>query len=200
MAIFWDNLKRHEDNIEKHKITDEEIQFLKNLQHEMNTQDHVCQADPRYWVIRDYKKVYGNELSSADGVSIYDSEYCNTVAEIEYQFFKIDNVIDDILKALEDESYELNEEEIENIKLAYDTDSLIEALKGIDTYDFVIMEYQNIPVDKGMFLTHEAAIDHLRKNSYHYCGKAHTYAQTAWRSSEEKLWSILQTVDFDNLK
>ena len=50
-----------------------------------------------------------------------------------------------------------------------------------------------------MFLTHEAAIEHLKRNDYHYSDKAHTYAQTAWRSQEEKLWNILQTVDFDKL-
>ena len=37
----------HEDTVEKHEITKEEILFLKELQKEMNTQDTVCQADPQ---------------------------------------------------------------------------------------------------------------------------------------------------------
>lgn len=200
MAKFWENLKRHEDNIEKHKITDEEIQFLKKLQHEMNTQDTVCQANPRYWVIRDYKKVCEKELNNPDGIIIYDSDSCFTVAEIEYQFLATDNIVNEILEAFKKHEYELGEEEIENIKLAYDMDSLIEYLEEIETYDFEIMQYEDIPVDSGMFLTHEAAIEHLRRNDYHYCDKAHTYAKTAWRSTEEKLWDILQTVDFDKLR
>ena len=32
-------------------MTDEQRQFLKDLQHELNTQDTVCQADPRFWVV-----------------------------------------------------------------------------------------------------------------------------------------------------
>ena len=33
-------------------ITEQDIECLKQLQHEMNTQDTVCQADPRFWVVR----------------------------------------------------------------------------------------------------------------------------------------------------
>jgi len=54
MARYWEHLKYHDDNIPKRPITTEEIQFLIELQREMNTQDHVSQADPRYWVIRDF--------------------------------------------------------------------------------------------------------------------------------------------------
>lgn len=199
MAKFWENLKRHEDNVEKHKITNEEIQFLKNIQHEMNTQDNVGQADPRYWVIRNYKKVYGKELNNPDGISIYDPNSCNTIIQIDYEFFNTDGVIEEILKELEKDEYELSEDEIDNIKTAYDMESLVERLEEIESYEFHITEYEEIPEDSGMFLTHEAAIDHLERNHYHYAENAHTYAKTAWRSKEEKLWEILQTVDFDKL-
>lgn len=199
MAKFWNNLKKHPDNIEKHRITEEEIQFLKNLQHEMNTQDHVCQADPRYWVIRDYDEVYGEHLNNATGIVIYDSTCCETLLKEEYSGFDIDSTIEEIIKVLDEKEYELDADTIENIKLAYDTDSLIEAMKEIEEYEFSVYEYQEIAVDGGMFFTHEAAIEHLKRNDYHYSDKAHTYAQTAWRSKEEKLWNILQTVDFDKL-
>ena len=199
MAKFWENLKRHEDNVEKHKITNEEIQFLKNIQHEMNTQDNVGQADPRYWVIRNYKKVYGKELNNPDGISIYDPNSCNTIIQIDYEFFNTDGVIEEILKELEKDEYELSEDEIDNIKTAYDMESLVERLEEIESYEFHITEYEEIPEDSGMFLTHEAAIDHLERNHYHYAENVHTYAKTAWRSKEEKLWEILQTVDFDKL-
>lgn len=199
MAKFWNNLKKHPDNIEKHRITAEEIQFLKNLQHEMNTQDHVHQANPRYWVIRDYDEVYGEKLNNAAGIIVYDNTCCETLLKVEYSGFCINSTIEEIIKALDEKEYELDADTIENIKLAYDTDSLIEALGEIEEYDFSVYEYQEVAVDKGMFLTHEAAIEHLKRNDYHYSDKAHTYAQTAWRSREEKLWNILQTVDFDKL-
>lgn len=199
MAKFWNNLKKHPDNIEKHRITEEEIQFLKNLQHEMNTQDHLSQADPRYWVIRDYDEVYGDNLNNADGIIIYDSNCSETVLKVEYQLFDLDSTIEEIIKILDEKGYELDADTIENIKLAYDNDSLIESLEEIEDYEIYVYEYQEVAVDKGMFLTHEAAIEHLERNDHHYSDKAHTYAQTAWRSKEEKLWNILQTVDFDKL-
>ena len=61
MAKYWKHLEYHEDTVEKHKITEDEIRFLKELQKEMNTQDSCGQADPRYWVIRDFDKVYGRK-------------------------------------------------------------------------------------------------------------------------------------------
>ena len=52
MAIFNSNFKYHEDTVEKHPLTEEELQFLKAFQTERNTQDTVWQASPRYWVIK----------------------------------------------------------------------------------------------------------------------------------------------------
>ena len=71
----------HEDTVEKHEITKEEILFLKELQKEMNTQDTVCQADPRFWVIEGSERVYtGAEyannscmIASDDGTVIADT-------------------------------------------------------------------------------------------------------------------------------
>ena len=71
MAKYWEHLEYHEDTVEKHKITEDEIRFLKELQKEMNTQDSCGQADPRYWVIRDFGKVYGEKLNNPDGFTVY---------------------------------------------------------------------------------------------------------------------------------
>lgn len=199
MAKYWDNLEKHSDSIEKHKITKEEIQFLKNIQKEMNTQNTVSQADPRYWVIRNYEKVYGESLCSADGIAIYDDGGASLVLEIDYPCFGIDSVIEKILNEFIGQEYELEDDTIENLKLSYDISSLKDALNEIKEYNFLICEYQEIPKDEGMFLTHEAAVQHLKKNEHHYSDNAHTYAKTAWRSSEEMLWKILQTVDFDKM-
>lgn len=56
MAQFHENLHHHNDTTEKHPITKEELDFLSDLQHELNTQDHVGQADPRFWVIMGQEK------------------------------------------------------------------------------------------------------------------------------------------------
>ena len=43
----------HVDPYKKHRITDEELDFLQELQKEMNTQNTWAQADPRIWVIQE---------------------------------------------------------------------------------------------------------------------------------------------------
>lgn len=199
MAKYWDGLEKHLDSVGKHKITAEEIQFLKDLQKEMNTQNTVGQADPRYWVIRNYEKVYGESLCNADGIAIYDDYNGILVLETDYPCFGTDSVIEKILNEFKEQEYELDEDTIENLKLSYDMRSLVDALNDIEEYNFRVCEYEEIPKDEGMFLTHEAAVQHLKQNEHHYSENAHTYAKTAWRSSEELLWKILQTVDFGKL-
>ena len=108
MAKYWENLEYHEDTVEKHKITEDEIRFLKELQKEMNTQDNLGQADPRYWVIRDFDKVYGERLNNPDGFTVYDSDYGNEVCEIEYRTFATSEMVDEILKELKAQEYELS--------------------------------------------------------------------------------------------
>ena len=195
MAKLWE-LKYHEDTTEKHQITAEEIQFLKDLQKEMNTQDHVGQADPRYWTIKTYDKEYGKEMDDNDGICVCYESDCDTIWEGEVNFWNIDETVEAILQAIDKQGIELNEEEVEYIKNSYDESSLIEALEDAD---FEIMKWRTKSTCTGMFLTHKAAQEHLQRNDYHYSDDAHTYAMTAWRSSEEMLWKILQTVDFDKL-
>lgn len=55
-------------------LTEEQRGFLKELQQELNTQDHVCQADPRFWVVMERfnepcwdEQADSYELVDADG-------------------------------------------------------------------------------------------------------------------------------------
>lgn len=95
-------LEYHEDTVEKHKITKEEIEFLKELQKEMNTQDTVGQADPRFWVIARTKKEYvGEEYAEGEELVDVDCEriYADGLEEA-IKFFK-EEIIEE-----NDEDYE----------------------------------------------------------------------------------------------
>lgn len=196
MARYWEHLKYHDDNIPKRPITTEEIQFLIELQREMNTQDHVSQADPRYWVIRDFDKVYGSSLNNPDGYEIFmDGEQ---LLSIDYQMFNDTQVVDGIkayfLKEYEDVFEESDFEDV------YDVDDLKEMLE-YRGYEIIIVEYELTPKYSGMFLTQKAAEEHLRANDYHYADNATTYAMTAWRSREaDMLYKILHEVDFSKFE
>lgn len=197
MAKYLENLKYHKDTVEKHKITEDEIQFLKELQKEMNTQDNLGQADPRYWVIRDFDKVYGERLNNPDGFTVLDSDDGSEVCEIEYRIFGTSEMADEILKEFEEQEYDLSDDDKQAIEDAYDFDSLIESLEELN---FSVVRYEIVPKYSGMFLTQKAAEEHLRKNYYHYADNATTYAMTAWRSQEaDMLYKILHSVDFEQL-
>lgn len=193
MAKYWE-LKYHEDTTEKHEITQKELSFLKDLQKELNTQDAVGQADPKYWTIQDYAKTYGRDMNNPDGIVVYDSDACESVLEMDYS--SSCDINDNVLHALKENNYDLSEENEERIESAYDLETLCEVLEDLG---FSVSEYEKYPVSKGCFLTHKAADEHLRRNHYNYGKDAHTYAMTAWRSLEEPLWHILQKVDFDKL-
>lgn len=195
MAHLWEE-KYHDDTTEKHNITKEEIQFLMKFQKELNTQECYGQAEPKYFVIRDYEKVYGDALNNPDGIAIYDSDTGTTIYEGNIPMLGISEVIAKIIKKLEEDEYELSLEEKELIESSYDFDSLISALKE---KDFAVCEYQIIPKEKNFFFTQKAAQNHIRRNDYHYCNEVHSYAQTVWRSEEERLWDILRKVDWSKL-
>lgn len=213
-------LKTHEDEYpNKRVITTEEINFLKDLQHRINTQDHISQADPRYWVIRDYKKHYGKDLNNSDGWVIIDTTEGDTLLDSK-------NVVDDasscknyleaVIRTVLNEIKEndmlpehFNEDCFDSTKwkkdvvdLSYNVESFVENLNDfIDWADrFAVVEYEDIATDSNAFLSHEAAQAFLKSNSHHFSDNAHTYAVTAWRNPDaEKLIKILHEVDFDKL-
>lgn len=211
MAQFHKNLHHHNDTTEKHPITKEELDFLSDLQHELNTQDHVGQADPRFWVIMGQEKQVvpsGYE----DDVTLYDKLYDNDAAE------ELANGIDDIIKFLNkkfkdnDEPWEITQEcSSYTIKSKEDDeyDEYLCDLEELETwlhehnYKHCTFHYYSCKpkvYPDTMFLTEKSAANHLKENYYHYDDTAHTYAMTAWRSPEvEKLIKILQTVDFSNI-
>lgn len=205
MAYAHKYLKYHKDDIEKHKITKEEIEFLKNLQREMNTQDHVSQADPRFWVIKGSTRDYGK---GDNWEIIHDGD---TIAEnMEDAFDYLGELLEDSDRKIELEltknKYIQIVEHTENGKDAEcltDGEDVVDYLEFIGFEDYEIMYYEmtEIIYPNLMFITQKGAENHLLANDYHYSEDAHTYAMTAWRSGEvEKLWDILQKVDFGKLE
>lgn len=216
MAKYHKNLKYHKDEVEKHKITKEDIDFLRELQKELNTQDHLSQADPRFWVIKGSEKIYN--IEDADGYELYDDNGCSIVASnIEEVFEYIrDNLLDEINEldgvertlTLEDGIFgqqivvhwiddgEECDKELSNYE---DVANWLEEF-GYDDYRVVSYKIISKIYENTMFLTQKDAEDHLRANDYHYSEDAHTYAMTAWRSPRvEKLVKLLQSIDLDVL-
>lgn len=112
MAYFHKGLKYHEDTKVKRAISKEDIDFLKALQKERNTQDNCGTADVRTWVIKTRDDKQGNE-DSFNYIVLYNPCECRTLDT------------DDIYNELMEYVDSLNDLEVENIVYNADESRLI---------------------------------------------------------------------------
>ncbi|MCY8663678.1 hypothetical protein P9D54_13270 [Bacillus haynesii] len=171
-----------------------DIQFLKELQEELKTQDTDCQAAPRFWALMDYRWRETTE-GEHERISIYSSDAGECYELNEY----VENI-------LEDEYTIYTEEMLEELREIYDLEDESEMLKWIDENDndeiFPIFEIEeSFIVPNTMFLTKKEAKEHVKQNQHHYTKKVHTYAMTAWRAPKvQRLLTILETFDWDSIE
>lgn len=214
MAFYHKDLKYHDDTTEKRELSHGDIEFLLQLQHEMNTQDTTCTADPRFWVIKGSEKVRDNDDPDGYDLFVDGQEVATGTAEAcEYLNKEI----------LPDCDVDKSECRIEALPLLdffefvlhykgydgeddhdyMDVDDLNEFLKDNGYEDTQLVGFSIKPVvyPGTMFITEKAAREHLERNYYHYSDDAHTYCMCAWRSPDvERLWKILREVKWDELQ
>lgn len=195
-------------------LTEDDFDFLIELQHEMLTQDHVGQAAPRFWVVVGTRQV-GTSSEYAEGEQLiedtdiiadslesavkYFQEYIqenieediNVVIEKEetgsfesYKVVKIDTSVDVNVKGYNDQDEIIMEQ-----NFITGIEELLEALVDadvIDETDYSVGYYYNekYTYPDTMFLTNRSCKEHIVANHYHYADDAHSYAMTAWRSPE----------------
>lgn len=210
MAKYWEHLKYHEDTVVKEILSNDDVNFLKELQKEINTEDNVGTATPRYWVIRQPERIYHLAEDEADYYVFIDEcdKYELTLEDLKD---KLEYLCDDNLKSVEVkdgvltfEYFDEWLEEVEEYKVDYDNcyidgrDKILELLES----DVSVVYYKEVDatVDNCMFLTQIDAENHLRANDYHYHEKARTYCMCGWRSPRfERLINILSKTDFDSM-
>lgn len=56
----------------KRSLTQDDLVFLKELQHELNNQPTLATADPRYWVIRDYVYREATDGDDIEAVELFE--------------------------------------------------------------------------------------------------------------------------------
>lgn len=168
----------------------DDIQFLKELQKELITQDNDVQASPRFWTVGDYRMVPCPEGFQDEHHVVAPQRECY-------------GEINSILKEIEeDELDELSVEAKEDFKEIGCEDSALDWFKEYydEDADIVPMREEHFIRPNTMFLTKAEAKRHIELNHYHYSSKAHTYAMTAWRAPKvERLLKILETFDWDQL-
>ncbi|GLI82524.1 hypothetical protein ANABIO32_02110 [Rossellomorea marisflavi] len=173
----------------------EEIQFLKDLQEELLTQDNDCQAAPRFWSIMNYRWIRTEE-GEHERASVFFTEEC--------ELYQLDDLIKEIIDG--EVEHDLSDEDLAELKEIQEWESEEELFdwykKNINDECYLIYETEeSFIAPNSLFLTKAEAKRHLELNHYHYSPKAHTYAMTAWRAPKvEKLISILESFNWDKLK
>lgn len=211
-------------------LTEQELDFLIELQHEMLTQDPVSQAAPRFWVVAQEERV-SVAPGYEDGVELIGPEndkIADTLEEaVKYFIEYIDENFNSKLSCsyeyqlLKDEQYSTphytryalfrkdrqdKEAEADIHDFISDFEELLDALDDfhiIDKDDYNIFTYRNEHTIKKdtLFLTNRGCKRHIERNHYHYNDTVHSYAMTAWRSPEvEQLWNILDKINWKELK
>lgn len=170
----------------KRSLTQDDLMFLKELQHELNDQPTLATADPRFWVIRDYEYREATDGDDIEAVELFEGgeEHAK--------------------KWLEDNWLELG---ADGCLLAHYTNLGISISKGVikdyaenNALGCVFLTKLWAIVPDTTFLTLREAEEHLKANYYHYTTEAHTYCMHAWRSPDvAQLIKLLHTVDFDEL-
>ena len=183
-----------------------DIEFLKELQNTLNTQEIDSQASPRFWVLRDMRRTIVPS-DFADGSMIVDND------GNEYPESRMEDFIEIIIDDLEDENWNLDRLERERIidelkelkeqgNTVIDPNEVYEVLESYgcnELYD--LFDYVNVwfIVPNTMFLTKKEAKEHIEYNHYHYTKHVHTYAMTAWRSpAVSKLMDILMNHNWES--
>ena len=221
MPIFQETHPAEHDTVEKHEITPVELEFLSRLQFKLNTQDKMCQAAPRFWVIKGFRYEY---VPTDDVPYHVDFEYdheeffdtddpdhviaCNVK---ELYSFLVDNYAPKIHMSYDEKKdrltivHDIDDDGVvvRNVTTAIDylgeAKSLVNELTG-RAFDTVYVVKEPYVYPNTLFFTHESCENHLAKYARRYDDEAHAYAMTAQESPEiELLMAILQTVDWSKV-
>jgi len=168
-------------------LKNDDFEFLKELQHELLTQEQDCQADPRYWGILEKGQEYGVMEDYADGAEFY-----SYIAAANY-------TLDELKEHLIEEEL-FDEEELNGVDIPEEMVGFLEEHNMEDEYSIkYFRNIERVSIQTSCFLTKRACKEHIRLNHYHYT-KPQTYAMTAWRNPEfERLLNILKTIKFEEV-
>lgn len=183
-------------------LTENDIEFLKELSHELNTQTNDYNADPVFWGIRDEVK----SPPLADG---YGDCYVIVDTDDYYEIYSSDghtDNIDSFIRAMKNhegslqcDGKDMTEEEIEKSIRDNFIDCPYDFIVEHDLEEFYSEFNVNITYElvtnTGAFLTKRAALNHIELNRHHY-KNPHTYAMTAFRNYEfGKLIEIIKKIN-----
>ncbi len=169
----------------KIEVSEEDYNFLKDLQNELNTQETDGNAQPVYWGVLETREVGVPDecgeprIYRGDGV-------CGTLEEA---VMRIDESIRDFSEETQKVWHEIDKNNMLDV---------VEFAKShLDWREWRIVYVENVhslAENTGPFFTKRACKDYIKKVGYHF-SDPHTYAMTALRNKEfERVVNILRTM------
>ncbi|NLI11164.1 hypothetical protein [Pelotomaculum propionicicum] len=157
-------------------LTDEDIQFLKELARELKTQDTLATAKPVFWQIEEKDLVVGFDNYHSDDICLL----------LGYNYTPVFSV-KEAVNTLKD-WYDYSDEEMNTLTDFDDIEEFCEK-RGIQCTK---TGYSYQKTYKNAFLTRKAIEEHIKQNHYHY-KKPVRYCRHAFRNPELK--RLLQIVE-----
>ena len=170
------------------KISQEDYDFLKDLQHELQTQDNDGTADPLYWMVEEEETV-GVPDGCGDPI-IYMSDGATMELEEAVKYIE-----EEYLKYLDED----NQEEWNDCVDKDDMSDVVRFMNDCLDWHEVRIVWQEkkevISRETGAFLTKRACKEYIQRYGYNHT-KPHSYAMCAYRNFElERLLKILKTIE-----
>ena len=175
-------------------MTKEELEFLKNLQNELRTQDNEGNASPVFWGILET----GEQITKDGyGDKMYIVDTGNEAKKYELEDFV--KHIDEIVAESDDPDLKYDWRMVEHTDIIDVEDFANNHLDmEVEISEFTIIN--SLSDRTGCFITKKAVENHIKLNSYHY-SNPRPYAMTAWRNPEfEKFIEIFEKLDLTELE
>ena len=170
----------------KIKLSQDDAQFLRDLQHELLTQPNDGNADPVYWGVIETREEPAPE--GCGEARIYNCDGDGSVM-----------TLDEVVRWVEDRLEDRDLIHIWETLDHDDFDTVFEFIRdemGIGEASVVwVEEHSRVSEDTGAFLTKRACQEYIRRYGYNH-SRPHTYAMTAYRNYElARLLKILKTME-----
>ena len=176
-------------------ISQEDYEFLKDLQNELNTQENDGNADPVFWGVEETVE----ECRGGDGE--YGGDPYITYDDGKWSLEEAIEEVEDELKNNPEYSDEWLHKEWEEVDKSCAED-VYEFMTGMlhweGIYGVVYVEdVKRVTPFTGAFITKRACKEYIKKYGYNH-NDPHTYAMTAYRNFElGKLINILRNLKFE---
>lgn len=168
------------------RLSQDDAQFLRDLQHELLTQPNDGNADPVYWGVIETREEPAPE--GCGEARIYNCDGDGSVM-----------TLDEVVRWVEDRLEDRDLIHIWDTLDHDDLDTVFEFIRngmGIEVASVVCTEeHSRVSEDTGAFLTKRACQEYIRRYGYNH-SRPHTYAMTAYRNYElARLLKILKTME-----